>query len=145
MGSAPQVRNARVEDAAAMAVLAGELGYPTPAAVMAARLGGLLDRPNRHIRVAEADGVLLGWIEVGRRLTLDSDERVEILGLVVASAARGRGIGRLLVADAEAWARSLGLPTLVVRSNVLREGSHPFYRHLGFEQRKTQHYYLKVL
>ena len=46
---------------------------------------------------------------------------------------------------AEGWARSRGLPFLIVRSNVVREIAHPFYLALGYSREKTQHYYRKAL
>ena len=38
-----------------------------------------------------------------------------------------------------------GLSSLTVRSNVVRELSHPFYESLGYSRRKTQHVYHKAL
>jgi GNAT superfamily N-acetyltransferase len=139
------LRGARTEDAAEVARLAGELGYPATAADMAARLAAILPVPRHRVTVAEEGGRLLGWIAAERRLTLESGERVEIVGLVVDAAARGSGIGRVLVEDAERWARGQGFDAIGVRSNVAREGSHPFYERLGYRRRKTQHAYVKPL
>lgn len=140
------LRPARIEDAAEIARLAGELGYPVEAAAMAARLRTILPQPQHHVTVAVAEREgLIGWIAVERRLTLESGERVEIVGLVVDAKARGCGAGRALVADAERWALALGFDAIVVRSNVMREGSHPFYASLGYSRIKTQHMYRKGL
>jgi len=49
------------------------------------------------------------------------------------------------VADAGQWALAQGFETIGVRSNVAREGSHPFYESLGYERAKTQHVYLRRL
>ena len=38
-----------------------------------------------------------------------------------------------------------GLPEVSVRSNVVREESHPFYERLGYTRAKTQHVYRKAL
>ena len=140
------LRPACIEDAAEIARLAGELGYPVAADVMQARLQALLSLPQHRIVVArgEHDG-LLGWIAVECRLTLESGERIEIVGLVVDAAVRGTGLGRALVADAERWALALGFDAIGVRSNVAREGSHPFYARLGYARVKTQHAYSKPL
>lgn len=141
----PRLRGARPEDAAEVARLAGELGYPVRVADMAARLAAILPSPRQRVTVAEDDGRLLGWIAAERRLTLESGARVEIVGLVVDAAARGTGIGRALVEDAERWARGQGFDAIGVRSNVTREASHPFYERLGYQRRKTQHAYVKPL
>lgn len=140
------LREARVEDAAEIARLAGELGYPADADAMHARLRGLLPLRRHRIVVAEGGrGELSGWIAVERRFTLESGERIEIVGLVVDAAARGSGVGRRLVASAEQWALVQGFDAIGVRSNVVRAGSHPFYERLGFARVKTQHVYRKAL
>lgn len=140
------LRPARVEDAAEIARLSGELGYPVSIDAMHARLHALLPLPQHRIVVAQGEhGGLLGWIAVERRHTLESGERIEIAGLVVDAAARGSGVGRALVADAEQWALAQGFGAIGVRSNVAREGSHPFYESLGYVRAKTQHVYRKRL
>lgn len=140
-----RLREARLDDATEIARLSGELGYPATAVEIATRLTALLDDPAHRISVVEMAGVLLGWIAVECRMTLESGERAEIVGLVVSEQARRQGVGRMLVEDAETWARALGFVTLVVRSNVLRDASHAFYRRHGYELRKTQHVYAKAL
>jgi len=139
-----QIRPALLRDVEEIARLAGELGYPTPAAAMAERLVALLGDRRHHIVVAEAGaGRLHGWAHVEHRQSLEGGRRAELVGLVVAAAARRRAIGRRLVAAIEAWAASQGLPSLVVRSNVARRESHAFYRSLGYAHDKTQHVYVK--
>jgi GNAT superfamily N-acetyltransferase len=145
MTNAPLLRKALVEDAADIARLAGELGYATSVEAMHERLVVLAAHPDHCITVAEREGHLLGWITVEHRRTLESGERVEIVGLVVDAQCRGSGVGRLLVQAAEQWAHQLGFDTLCVRSNVLRDASHPFYERMGYVRRKTQHYYVKPL
>jgi GNAT superfamily N-acetyltransferase len=145
MGASPRLRNARLDDAAQIARLADELGYPATTQDIAARLTALLPQSHHHVVVAQGDDGLLGWIAVERRLTLESGERIEIVGLVVSSVARRSGIGQALVADAERWALAQGFDSIVVRSNVARAESHPFYERLGYVRRKTQHLYSKPL
>lgn len=113
---------------------------------MDARLRAILPLPRHRVMVGQTErGGLLGWIAVERRLTLESGERIEIVGLVVDAAVRGTGVGRALVADAEQWALAQGFDAIGVRSNVAREGSHPFYESLGYLRTKTQHAYRKAL
>ena len=138
--SAP--RPARAGDAAEVARLAGELGYPVDAQVMAARLGRLMSDPRQSVHVVAGDGGrLAGWISAERRLSLEVGERVEITGLVVDGAVRRGGVGRALVQAAEAWAGEQDVDLVVVRSNVQRQASHPFYERLGYERQKSQHVY----
>ena len=53
--------------------------------------------------------------------------------------------GGALVAEVERWAAGRGLAEVSVRSNVVREESHPFYARLGYVRAKTQHVYRKAL
>jgi len=145
MTLAPVLRQARVADAEEISRLSAELGYAADVAVMRERLAVLTSHPDHRISVLEEGNTLLGWISIEHRRTLQSGERIEIVGLVVDSRFRGTGIGRTLVSDAERWARERGLGTICVRSNVERDISHPFYERLGYVRRKTQHFYSKLL
>lgn len=139
------LRSARLEDAAEIARLSTELGYPVDADAMTPRLRLVLDDPNRHVIVASAESGLLGWIGMERRLSLEGGEQAEIVGLVVDARARRAGVGAALAKAAEQWARGLGYRNLVVRSNAARVESHPFYEKHGYVRKKTQHVYSKPL
>jgi GNAT superfamily N-acetyltransferase len=145
MDASPRLRDAGLADAAEIARLASELGYPATTQEIAARLAVLLQQSRHHVVVAQGDDGLLGWIAVERRLTLESGERIEIVGLVVSTVARRSGIGQAMVADAEGWALAQGFDSIIVRSNVARTESHPFYERLSYVRRKTQHLYSKPL
>lgn len=140
-----ELREARLEDAAEIARLSGEWGYPTAPQEMARRLDMLLPDARHHMAVAAHGAALLGWIVVERRLTIGAGEQIEIVGLVVDVTAKRGGIGRALVAVAERWAREQGFEAITVRSNVARSESHPFYEHLGYVRKKAQHVYGKAL
>lgn len=146
MTASVRIRPARLEDAAAIAALAGELGYPASADDIARRLRNLLDRPEEQVLVAElVPGGVVGWIHGSEEFLLEYDRRALILGLVVGEAHRARGVGRELVAAVEAWAGGRGMDLIGVRSNVVREEAHPFYERLGYRRVKTQHAYRKAL
>lgn len=139
------LRLARVEDAAEIARLSAELGYPADADEMTPRLRAVFDDPKHRVVVAAAGNGLLGWIALERRISLEGGERAEIVGLVVDARARRAGVGAVLAQAAEQWARELGYEQLVVRSNVARVESHPFYEKHGYVRRKTSHVYFKQL
>lgn len=128
-----------------MARLSGELGYPARVRDMRQRLAALLPDERHCIAVAVDGDRLLGWVHVDLRLSIVSGDRAELVGLVVDATARRRGIGRALVAVAERWVLGRHLPSIIVRSNIAREQSHPFYESLGYLRRKTQHVYEKHL
>ena len=112
---------------------------------MKERLAVLLPNERHYIAVAMSGARMLGRVHVEHSSSLEEGERAELKGLVVDADARRGGVGRKLVEVAEGWARSRGLPFLIVRSNVVREIAHPFYLALGYSREKTQHYYRKAL
>jgi ribosomal protein S18 acetylase RimI-like enzyme len=132
------VRTADLHDAAAVAALSTELGYPLAAPEARDRLGTLLGSEGILVLVAEEGSKVLGWLQAQSCTTIETGLRVEIQGLVVSSAARRRGIGRALVGAAEAWASTLGAGVILVRTNSARVESQSFYPALGFETSKTQ-------
>ncbi len=140
----PGIREARRTDAEILAKLSGELGYPATSKEIAARLDKLFASSDNGIYVAEL-GFVVGWIHVAVIQTLESSAYVEMCGLVVAENHRGAGIGRLLVTAAEQWARDKGYSRLRVRTNIVREQTKKFYRELGFQTRKTQEVFEKIL
>ncbi len=126
-----------------LAVLAGELGYPTSTEEIRSRLGELT--ANDAVLVAVLGETQVGWIHVTLVTLLESPRHAEIRGLVVLSALRSRGIGASLVRDAEAWARTHGVTRIRVRSNAVRERTHAFYERLGYTTTKTQKVFDKNL
>ena len=142
----PRIRPVTSEDAAAVAALSGQLGYPVAAEAIAARLERLLGRDDQLVLAAVADdGALAGWIHAAEQDLVETERRCEILGLVVDGRRRRSGVGRRLVAEAERWAASRGLRQMSVRSNVAREESHPFYEAQGYGRVKTQQVYRKPI
>lgn len=134
-----------MDDSAEVARLCTQLGYPTTADEMAARMGVVISAGDRQVFVVEAGDRLLGWVAVELRTTLETGRKAEIIGLVVDAQARRSGTGKALVMAAETWVRQHGLDAMTVRSNTLRLESHPFYEGIGFVRRKSQHVYFKTL
>ena len=129
-----------IDDAAAGARLATQLGYPSTAAQIERRFQALDEAPDARVLIAEgADGTVLGWIHVFGNRRLESDPDAEIGGLVVDEAARGRGVGSALMASAETWAKERGYTAVSVRTNVIRVDAHRFYKARGYEVLKSQY------
>jgi GNAT superfamily N-acetyltransferase len=141
-----KIRKARQSDAARIAELSGQLGYPTTKAQMAARVKSALRMKNGGCFVAEnkTHGVI-GWVHVSITPLLEVERRAEINGLVVAEQARSQGAGAKLLQAAEQWARKMRCAGMSVRSNVLRERAHNFYLRQGYEHYKTQKAFRKTL
>lgn len=138
-------RQARLEDAPALASLSGQLGYPSSPEEMRARLQAILGREEHVVFVAEQGGQVVAWIHVFLLRLVEANPEAEIGGLIVDEQCRGRGIGWALVHLAEEWARSLGCASISVRSNVVRERTHGFYESLGYARVKAQHTFRKPL
>ena len=140
-----KIRLARPGDAAQLAELAGELGYPTTSKEMRQRLSRLRPATMHAVFVAEAGGKLIGWTHVSRNYVLEAPVRAEVNGLIVSSLARSQGTGKLLLRAAEEWARKQKCAGVNLRSNVIRERAHAFYLREGYEHYKTQKAFRKPL
>ena len=138
------IRRAVASDAAELARLTTQLGYPASEAAVRARLMRMSDSPEDCILVAEdSSGKLAGWIHGFLSQLLESDYRVEIGGLLVDETRRRNGIGRLLVKAVDDWAVERGAAELSVRCREERAESHKFYESLLFRHTKTQRVFRK--
>ena len=134
----PTIRVATPSDAAAIARLTAELGYPLDEGAAAQRIAELGAMEREQLLVAEADGAVVAWIHGAMRVSVTAPPTVEIVGLVVEQERRGEGIGSHLVRAIEAWAMERGAERLRVRSQVKRVESHAFYLRRGYEETKRQ-------
>ncbi len=134
------------EDAAEVAVLCGQLGYPASTDQVIHRLNLLLGDPDHALFVALTGASrVVGWVHVHAVRLMEADPRAEIWGLVVDIAHRGTGCGRGLMERAEAWAAERGFRDVRLRSNVVRAEAHQFYRGLGYQITKTSYTFDKRL
>lgn len=88
------------------------------------------------VLVAEAavEGVL-GFIHLlGDRSGLTGEPQGYISALAVAAEAEGRGVGRALLAAAEAWARKRGFRMLTLDTFGANWRAREFYAWLGFQE-----------
>jgi GNAT superfamily N-acetyltransferase len=127
------VRDATPADAVAVAGLLGELGHPTSASEAARRL----HRPGERVVLAESDGRAVGLtaLTVGQQVSR-SGPVARVTALVVSETARGRGVGRRLMARAEELAREAGCEGIELTSGLRpeREAAHRFYEAIGYER-----------
>lgn len=106
------VRPAAEADAATLAVLMTQLGYPSDTAQVLARLRHLKDDPDVRALVAERQGQVIGMIGLMVFHAFVRDEpHGYISSLVVDESARGSGAG----------------------SALRREAAHRFYESRGYE------------
>lgn len=145
------LRSARPDDAEAVTSLLSEFGAPrTPPAE---RMEAVLRTFEDHLRrvdagqgrttVAELDGAVVGACSLEWRAPFWTAERHAWLpDLIVTDAARGRGIGRALLADAMQAAAASGATQLSLESGRTRAAAHGLYRSCGFAE--TGHTYRMV-
>lgn len=126
------IRRATPVDAPAMASLLAQLGYPTAAAELPPRVAAI-ERDGGVIFVARDESERIVGLASGARIaTLHALGHVAcITALVTAEEARGRGVGRALVAAIERWAREHRCTSLSVTSAEHRAGAHAFYPRCG--------------
>jgi len=128
------IREATPADAEALARLCTQLGYPSPAHAMPARLARLVSDPHARCVVATTGDGVAGLATMHVRHTLNHETPIaQLTLLVVDEAQRNRGIGRVLVAAAEEWARSCGAKRFVVTTALRRADAHAFYEKLDFK------------
>jgi GNAT superfamily N-acetyltransferase len=142
---AVSIRTARASDARQIAELTVQLGYEVDGSAVAERLSRFLSRRDQEFLVAEHDGRILGWVQALIAESIETGPFVLIAGLVVAGSHRRQGIGRLLMAQAEAWAMKHGHSIVRLWSSATRTAAHRFYEALGYTNLKTQYAFVKSI
>lgn len=126
------VRPVLPTDAEPIARLLTQLGYPTVATDLPARLERLAGSRGMAL-VAEQDGRVVGLATAHRLAVLNRPHDVTwITTLIVDEAARGSGAGRALVEAIEREARATGCERLSVTTYDHLTGAQAFYQRLGF-------------
>ncbi len=139
-----EIGEAKPDDLPAMiAILAeGQMPHPRDAwsAEAAPRYRAAFDEiaadPATVLLVARRGAAVLGLVQLNfvRLLAGSGALKVNLESVFVAAAARGRGIGRLMIAEAERRARERGASHVLLASNKQRVDAHRFYRDLGYPQ-----------
>ena len=92
--------------------------------------------------VATVDGHLVGTATLALLVTLTAGPVGRVEDVVVSEAARGSGVGRLLMDALHDEARRLGLSYLELTSRPGREAANGLYVSMGYERRETNVYRL---
>jgi L-amino acid N-acyltransferase len=86
------------------------------------------------VYVAEEDGKLLGLSSIGPFRAWAAYQYSVENSVYVASEARGKGIGKLLIPPLIAAARQLKLHTIIASIDASNEASLKLHRHFGFQE-----------
>jgi len=135
-----EIRKAASEDIKELASLMGELGYPTTLEQMKVRFHNIEGASDHYTLVAGYKGRIVGMIGFHTGFLYSEDGiYVRIIALVVDSSVRSKGIGKLLLAEAENYARKLGANGIVLNSGNRseREHAHQFYKNMGYSAKST--------
>jgi len=141
-----RIRRATLRDAEAIRrVHRDALGYDYPMADVVDALCQSMDRSHEAVFVAVTETGVAGCLHAAFYDTLYAPPSVNILGLAVLEEARGRGLGRALLAAAEEWAKENGRPRVRLESGFDRTEAHAFYLHCGYEGGKDHKHFMKEL
>ena len=93
--------------------------------------------PIRAVYIADENGTPVGFMELGTRPYAEgclTSPVAYVEGLFVMPERRLQGVARLLIAEAETWARAQGLTELASDALIDNEGSIAMHKALGFAE-----------
>ena len=127
------LRPATGDDAERIAALFTDEGYPAGPSDIVERLARY-DSVDSRVIVADNAGEVLGFVAIHALPRFEhSDRIVRIMALVVDAGERGRGVGRLLMADAERLGREVGAAFAEVTAGHHRPDAQRLYEELGYD------------
>ena len=132
----PAVRRAVDADAPKIAELLGELGYSTHPSFIRERMQQFSSRPDDALLLAEAADEVVGVVAVHTFPAFHADVSIgRITALVVGAHHRRKGVGKLLLGNAESFAFQRRCATVEVTSGGTHEPAPQFYESNGYEHR----------
>jgi ribosomal protein S18 acetylase RimI-like enzyme len=106
-------------------------------------LAALINDPSSTLFLLFAEDKIAGMLTLGTYLS-PTGRKAWIEDVVVDSAYRGKGYGKMLVEHAIEYARTLSPCTLMLTSNPARIAANELYRASGFEQKITNVYKMSL-
>jgi len=129
------VRDLTAGDLPAARALLRQLGYDIDADDLIARFLAVSQAGAEHaLMVAELDGAVVGLLHIFARPAVEKPTEALVQSLVVDETRRGAGIGKALMARAEAWARDQGFASVALHTQVKRTDARAFYRAIGYDE-----------
>jgi GNAT superfamily N-acetyltransferase len=137
------VREAAVADATRLVELIIALGHPIEELDVSRNLEILVRNGLLPLVATDGDRVI-GMCGLSAMTTVHRPAPVgRVSVMIVDQGYRGRGIGALLVAEAEKRLAEHGCRIVEVTSNMRRDRAHRFYEQLGYE--RTSYRFMKKL
>ncbi|MBQ8111084.1 MAG: GNAT family N-acetyltransferase [Clostridia bacterium] len=122
-----------------------ELGYDFPEAQVESNIRRMMGEANNLLLVAEARGEVVGFIHAHNHEPVYAPPMKSVVALAIKPEFRKQGLGHMLVASVEDWARETGAAGVRVNSNENMNDGLRFYKSMGFEYIKTQYNFRKML
>ena len=127
------LRTATEADAERIAGLFTDEGYPSGPSDIVERLERFGSEHSRVI-VADNGGEVLGFVAVHALPRFEHSDRIlRIMALVVDAGVRERGVGRLLMEEAERLGREVGAAFAEVTAGHHRPDARRLYEELGYD------------
>jgi aminoglycoside 6'-N-acetyltransferase I len=151
LGKPVRVAPATAADAADWAAMRGALWPSGAGGEHAEEIAALLVEPGETLNLIarDDDNRALGFLEASIRRDYVNGCKTSpvafLEGIFVWPAARGQGVARALVAEAETWARHQGLSEFASDAPVLNSGSQAMHAALGFAETQRVVFFRKVL
>jgi predicted N-acetyltransferase YhbS len=139
------VRLMTIEDAAQVAELSRQLGYPVTVHEILERIERINKKRDNVCFVALDGERIVGWVHVHEIDRLETPLYAEIGGLVVDAKLRQKGAGKLLMSAAEGWAVENGYLCVKLSSGLHRLDAHKFYERIGYRNTRTSYRFEKQL
>ncbi|MBF8289991.1 MAG: hypothetical protein HW391_959 [Chloroflexi bacterium] len=131
------LRSAEDRDAERIAALFTDEGYPVGPSAVVVRLARFAGKDSSVV-VAERSGDVIGFVALHALPRFEHDDSVvRILALVVDAGARERGVGRLLMVEAERFAGERGAAFVEVTAGHHRPDARHLYESLGYDASAT--------
>lgn len=138
------IRSAKSEDTQAICDLLKQMGYPHPLALIQEKFEILHNDSNSQILIAEEKGKICGFLSLYfiPQIALQGGF-AKICYLCVDENMRSKGVGHLLVKEAEQQARRRGCDRMELHSGMQRPLAHQFYLREGYVE--APKYFRKAL
>jgi len=131
------IRSATTDDSERIASLFTDEGYPAGPSDIVSRLERFAS-PHSRVIVAELEGEVLGFIAIHALPRFEHDDRIiRVLALVVDAGVRERGVGHLLMTEAENVGRELGAAFTEVTAGHHRPDAQRLFEALGYDATVT--------
>lgn len=140
------IRHALIKDASGIQKLnSAELGAVYPVGKTKQILTQILQSEEDRVYVAEAEGVLVGYVHACTYTLLYSPPIKNIMSIAISKDYQKHGIGKVLLERVENWARETEATAIRIVSDSSGINAYEYYKNLGYEGGKLQMHFTKKL